>query len=316
MTTTGDVVATLIAAPTTAAAPAARIGRGICVSIDWTVPAAVVNFAGANVVMPMVGTPPIPNQDCLVIMAAGQPVCLGRPAGPSLGVVSAQPSGGRIAILGDDNVTYQAAYDPNITTWTTGQRVLLAWAGGAGGGPVVTLKLSADPAPPPDPVAPAPAPPPVVVKPAVPKARDLYFDAAWSGTQNGSGNTGNGNFWTNQVYAGSTTLGAWGYGSAVANTIPDGATINQVEIFLSAQQALYSGPNLGTHTLPSRSGVLTVSNAVNVALGSGWRGLPTSFGNALKTGAARGIATAHGGYSIFAPAGQNQSGRLHIRATW
>ncbi|AYG02363.1 hypothetical protein [Gryllotalpicola protaetiae] len=303
MTTTGQVVAGM------GDAPGSRVGRGTCQSVNWAAGAAVVNFAGKNVAMPMVGTAPVPGQECMVGLWAGHPVCLGPLAHPSLGVVAGAPSNGRIPITGDDGVTYLAAYDPNVASWTAGQRVALMWAGGAGGGPVVAVKLSADPAPPPV----DPGPPDIGGGAAT---RDLFFDAAWSGSQNGSGNTGNGNFWTDLVYAGSSTLGGYGYGTAIGDTIPDGASIQQVEIFLDARQALYSGPNIGLHTLINRQGVLTVDQAVTVALGSGWRGLPAGFGDQLKTGARRGIGFAHGGYSIFNPAGVNQSGRLHVRATW
>ena len=284
---------------------------GTCVSVDWANQVALVNVNGQVIPVAMLaGMVPVPQRKCWVGTLNGARICLGAAAGPSLGKVSGAPASGKLPVLGDDGATYLCAYDPNVTSWSTGQRVLLVWAGGPGGGPVVTTKLSADPSAP-DPNQPDPP----VVGGGV-RVHDLWFDPQWSGTQNGS-EVGNGNFWTSQVYCGSTTLGAWGYGTSVADTIPDGAAINYVGVVLSqASGAGLSNPTIGVHSLTGRAGALTVSSAVAVAGGSGERQLPNSFGDALKTGSARGIGTHHGGYWIFNPAGVGGSGRLHIQATW
>lgn len=289
---------------------ATDLALGTCVSVDW--PYAQVNVNGQVIPLPMVGNlAPVPQQQCWVATLAGKRICLGPAATPSLGTVSDAPTTGTLPVLGDDGVTYQAAYDPNVTTWSTGQRVLMQWAGGPGGGPVVVLNLSANPSTP-DPTKPDP---PVVGGGTT--SHDLWFDPLWSGTQNGSGSSGSGSFWTDQVYSGATTLGAWGYGSSVANTIPDGATITYTGLLVSQQGGTGgNAPTFGLHSLSSRSGTLTVSSAVTSSGGSGEKELPVSFGNALKTGSALGIATDHGGYWIYAPAGVNGSGRLHIKATW
>lgn len=283
---------------------------GTCVSVAW--PYAQVNVNGQVVPVLMIGNlAPVPQQQCWVASLEGARICLGPAATPSLGTVSDAPSAGTLPVIGDDGVEYAAAYDPNVTSWSTGQRVLLQWAGGPGGGPVVVLKLSANPSAP-DPTKPAP---PVVG--GTTKSHDLWFDPVWSGTQNGAGSTGGGSFWTDQVYCGATTLGAWGYGSSVANTIPDDASVGYVGILVSQQSGSGgNAPTFGLHSLASRSGTLSVSSAVTSSGGSGEKQLPTSFGDALKTGSARGIATDHGGYWIYAPAGVNGSGRLHIKATW
>ena len=284
---------------------------GTCVSIDWGNRVANVNVNGQVIPVAVIAElAPVPQQKCWVGTLAGGRICFGSIGGPSLATVTGAPAGGKLPILGDDQVAYQAAYDPNITSWSTGQRVLLQWAGGAGGGPVVVLKLSANPSAP-DPNQPAP---PVIGGGAT--LHDLWFDPQWSGTQNGSGDTGNGNFWTDQVYCGNTTLGGWGYGTSVADTIPDNAAISYVGIVVAQQTGGGNAPSFGLHTLTGRGGALTVTSAVGSSGGSGEKQLPASFGDALKTGAARGIGTHHGGYWIYAPAGVNGSGRLHIQATW
>lgn len=284
---------------------------GTCVSISWAGKTARVNWNGQETDMPMLrGSAPVPQFECWVGEFAGKPVCLGPAAGPSLATVSGAPASGKLPITGDDGVAYQAAYDPNVTAWSTGQRVYVSWAGGDGGGPVVVLKLSDDPSVP-DPTVP---PPPVVG--GGPVLHDLWFDAQWSGTQNGT-SSGGGSFWTDRVYCGSTTLGAWGFGTSVGDTIPDTASINYVGIVVSQSDGSGgTAPTFGLHSLPSRSGVLSVSGAVTVSGGSGEKQLPNTFGDYLKLGQANGIGTHHGGYWIYDPAGVNGSGRLHIQATW
>lgn len=249
-----------------------------------------------------------------------------------------------------------AAGQPGATQLTAGICLALDWATGyvsvdiAGlevdmplvgqaptvGDPVIVAKLSGVPvclgAPPPEPPPPPtppvtppeppapkpPAPKPPAVKPPAPVTRDLYFNPSWSGSQNSPFGSlaGRGDWFTNNVWCSNTVLGAWGYGGAVASSIPDNATILGVWIYLAATQSYGNKPSLGLHSLPSRARALGVSNRTEIALGSGWQALPTLFGDRLKTGAARGIATAHGGYSIYQAAGTAQSGRLRIKARW
>lgn len=285
--------------------------QGVCLARTAASSTVTVGVAGTNYSMPALGVLPNVGDTVFVAFLQGTPVCLGglAPAPtPAVGTVAAVPSGSTITVTGSDGVTYLCSYDPNVTTWSVGQLVLLDWTSK---GPAVILKLSKDPTP--TPTGGGGVAPPVV-KPTGATTRDFYFMPAWSGTQNGSGDAGAGAFWTNQVYCGTTTLAGWGYDTSPAS-LPDSAIVNGCWIYVDAVQSSGSSPTFGTHTLGSRAGVLAVSGSAAASLGSGWKQLPVSYAAALIRGTARGIATHHGGYSIYSPAGTNNSGRLRINAT-
>lgn len=299
MVRTSDVVRTQQAALRQSAS---QLAKGTCISVDWSAGTATVNIGGANPEMPMVGAPPIPQQPCWVAFLGGVPVCLGAVTRPPLGTVAGDASGGKLPVTADDGVTYQLSYDPNVASWTAGQRVLINWDGGG----TVVVNLSADPhADDPN------ASPPPVAKPSGPKARDVSFAPSWSGTQTG----GSANFWTSEVYCGNTTLGAYG-GYSVASSIPDTAKITRVLFYLSPMNEYGDPAHLALHSLASRSGVIAPSGSLAVAAGARWVDLPTSWGDQLKTGATRGIATNHGGYHVYNPAGSGSAGKLRILGTW
>lgn len=274
--------------------------QGTCVSIDWPTGMAVVNIPGSTVSIPMAGTAPIPNALCWVGFMGNQPICLGAVARPPLATVAGPAVAGIVSVTGDDGVIYQVAYDTLLTP-ASADRVLIDWTSG---GTILCIP-SADPN----------TGLPVNTPGEIPSggSQTRTFNPIDSGTQNGSGD-GSGGFWTSQVYCGSTTVGGYFYGGQIAGSIPDDAVIDSVVLHLNAERATGDAPTIGLHTLTTKAGNLVVTSAVTVALGSGDRVLPNSFGDALKTGAAAGVGTHHGGYSIYSPAGVGNSGALTI--TW
>jgi hypothetical protein len=184
-------------------------------------------------------------------------------------------------------VPYNGALTP-----TAGQVLKLTWQGGGYAGSIMSTSPAAAIAPPPPPVA-------------------------------GGGSTGHtdtftainaGSFrdrwWTSQLYASDNNLGAWFYGSKIADTLPAAAVISSIQVFVSAQQITGSAPNFGVH--PHQS----ASTAISIA--PGWVGLPLIFGNALRAGGGSfGIGLDHGGYSILKSLTQDgQSGALRIVSTY
>jgi hypothetical protein len=130
-----------------------------------------------------------------------------------------------------------------------------------------------------------------------------------------SGSFQSGQWWRDDVWCSDGNIGAWFYGTAVADTIPDGAVIGSVALLVNETYNEYPGSlaTIGTHGLTSRSGTPAIAGAHGIAAGSGWRALPVAYGNALKTGAAFGLGTNHGGYHKFsARTADANSGRLRI----
>lgn len=295
-----------------AAAAGSKYQVGTAMSVDWSQSPALVTVnlpPGGEVEMPMVGDPPVLQRPCLVAFLGMKPVCVGTLARPVLGTVAGSPANGLLPVKADDGVTYQLAYNTNITSWVSNARVQIDWSAGG----TVLCAVSADPYTHDDT---RPVPPPVVPsKPHTGSTSRQTFQPTDSGTQNASAGSlsGKGNYWTQQVYCGDTTLGAYFYGGQLASTIPDNASITKVEVYLQAVRSSGANPTIGVHSLSSKSGNIVVDQATTVSLGTGWKTLPNAFGEALKTGARRGLATAHGGYSIYAPAG---SGSGQLRITW
>lgn len=294
---------------------AAKAGRGAakrqvgtCVSVDWANHLAVVALPpGGQTSMPFVGVAPVPQRQCLVgFFGPTGPVCLGAITPPVLGVVAGSPSNGLLPVRCDDGVTYQLAYDQRITSWASNARVQVNWDGGG----TVLFPLSADPYTHDDLIPDPPSAP----SSGKPTSKTITFQPTDSGTQNGSGASGSGAFWTPNVWCGVTTIGAYFYGAQIASSIPDTATITSAEVYISALQTGGSSPTIGLHSLASKAGNIVVDQAVTVPGGTGWKNL-LGAGlnvNALKTGARLGIATNHGGGPhVWAPAGQG-SGQIKI----
>jgi hypothetical protein len=273
---------------------ASSITQGTCLSVDWATGYAMVNVSGGEVRMPMVTTAPAPGDQVWVGYLGKQPILLGIVARAAVGTITAAPSSGKVEVTGDDAQKYLLPYNAD-TTLTLNQRVAIDWDSRS-----VAFRLSSD-TPPPD----------EIVTPGIvnPGPQERTFTPTNSGTWNGS------RYYTSQVNCSDSQQGIYVYGRQIAETIPDNALIDYVGLDLSVVFDRYpsSLATFGLHTREALDGAPGVSGGAPVSAGSGRKDLPTSFGEALKTGAALGVGTNHGGYHGFAPAGQNNSGALTIR---
>lgn len=130
-----------------------------------------------------------------------------------------------------------------------------------------------------------------------------------------SGSYQSGSWWTSDVWCSDTNIGAWFYGSTIADTIPDAATITSVQVYVNEFYNAFptSLATVGLHALATKAGAPTVTSEVTVSAGSGWKTLPAAFGDALKTGVSRGVGTDHGGYHKWrSRAADADSGLLRI----
>ena len=95
--------------------------------------------------------------------------------------------------------------------------------------------------------------------------------------------------------------GAWFYGATIANTIPDSATVTRVQVYVNEfyNEFPTSLALIGLHELETKSGAPTISDSVTISAGTGWKDLPTSFGDALKTGTKKGVGTGSSGSSGY-----------------
>lgn len=227
-----------------------------------------------------------------------------------VGPVAPMSPYGRVTATGSPNLTVQLPDStkvqvPRVLTYGTpavNDDVLIDWSAGG----IIVGKVSGVPV--------SDYLPPVAQGPSGQFMVD--FRATDSGSQPGSGASGSGTWSTDQVYASDNMLGAWTYGSAIADSIPDNARITSCEIFM--QQVGGAGgyaPLIGVHSLPSKSGVLTVGDPVAIPGGTGWKPLPLAVADVLKTGAAFGLGFRHGGYWIFSARSADPSSGL-LRIGW
>lgn len=149
--------------------------------------------------------------------------------------------------------------------------------------------------------------------PLAPVGAPKSFAVDFRATDSGSYDHSYGSWFQNDVWASVHANGVWFYGSTIADTIPDGATITAVRMYAPEFYTVGGPTAIGTHTLTSKSAPPTVSSAVTVT-GGGWLTLPTSFGDVLKTGTAWGVGTITGDYfhKFRGRAYDAQSGMLHI----
>jgi hypothetical protein len=180
---------------------------------------------------------------------------------------------------GSRQLPFLASYTPR----TIGDIVEIDWADSG----MVQGKVSAVPA---ASYAPVTAPPGA-------------FTADFRATDSGTFYVPGGAYNTTDIWCTSTgnNRGAWFYGTTIADTIPDGATISRVQIYINEFYNQFPGSFalIGLHPLTTKSGSPTVTSAIAISAGSGWKDLPTAFGNALKTGASYGIGTGSSGSSGY-----------------
>lgn len=123
--------------------------------------------------------------------------------------------------------------------------------------------------------------------------------------------------WTKaDVWASDSLVGAWFYGTGIADSIPDTAAIVAAAIYLPATRTGGASPNLQLHTSPAKpSGSVAFVGATYQPPGrTGWQPIPLAFIDYLKANGG-GIGLNHGGYNIYASRGQDSlTGALDI--TW
>jgi len=185
-----------------------------------------------------------------------------------------------------------------------GAAVRIIW--GNGGGIVFTATPATG--------IPTPPPPP----PVTTKRHTDTFNAIGAGTWNTGGGDSATSYFNSEVWASNTTIGFWFYGTKVPDTIPAGAKIERVQLYIAARQIFGGAPVFTTHNRAGAPGIsLSGGSAIGVS-NYQWIDLPVSFGNALRRGGgAYGIGTRHGGYNIFKSlAADGQSGALRITSVY
>lgn len=210
---------------------------------------------------------------------------------------------GTVVSVASSLVTLTTDMGPVVATYplgatlTAGQQVKLFWSNG----PHVISVMSTTPV--------APTPPPAPGGGGGPHQQT--FTAIDSGSY--------GSRWfTGQVYASASNLGAFFFGTKIPDTIPAAATITGVEMYISPVQISGSAPNVAVHAHAGKpGGAPSLSTVAAVGIGAGWVGLPISVGNALKAGGgALGVGFNHGGFSIMRDLGADGlSGALRISWT-
>lgn len=225
-----------------------------------------------------------------------------------MGPAAIKPESGTVQSVGGGFVTLQTSigttvtcpYDGGISTPSAGQTMKLFWHGGA-------FAMLESTSPPPA------APPPAPVASATNHDQTFYAHDA--------GSYGSGRWWTPQVWASDSNVGAWFYGTQIADTIPATAAVSSIQVFVpGVTQISGSAPNFGVHAYTTKpGGAPTISSPTPVAIAPGWVNLPVAtFANFLKNGGgAYGIGVAHGGYNIFPDlAHDGASGAIRIISTY
>lgn len=133
------------------------------------------------------------------------------------------------------------------------------------------------------------------VAPAVPTA-SRRTTSDFRATDSGTFYNPTGRWNQNDVWATGTgnNTGAWFYGNTIADTIPDNATIHRVQMYLPEFSNSYPGTptQLALHSDGAKGiGAPSLGGTTPVGAGRGWKDVPASWGDDLKTGARRGVGT-------------------------
>jgi hypothetical protein len=244
--------------------------EGVVLSIDWGSNLVEVNLNGITMRMPWSGPAPWPADRVRVVMAGQKRFCQLIQGAP-MGTVSTTASGYATA-TGDDGVVYKYRYLGSAPA--NGARVRLDHAGR-----VAIGTYSGEPAG--STFIPAPQPPP-------PSGDRAWFSPAWSG------NWWFGSFASELVESSYNRVAAYGYGTSIADSIPDGATIGRAEwhLALNWDNVPQNNATAGIHGHNARPGNLPESDltgSISVPTGSRAIDIRGAIADALKTGAALGI---------------------------
>lgn len=291
MTDEADVTLALLNGKSTV-----RVFAGTFVSA--TAAALTVDIPGGGRIVAAVGAGYLPevNEPVWVWFIDGKPYVMGpTTVKPGKGTVISASGG--FATLSTSIGNVVVPYDSRLSP-TAGQVMKLTWQEGGFGIAV----YSAVPAAPVAPVAPS-------------TGATQHVDTFTAGD---AGSYQSGRWWTPEVWASDNNLGAWFYGSKIADTIPAGAVVTRVELYISAKQIQGYAPNIGMHALGSKVGAPSFTGTQAIAVAPGWVDLPASWGNSLKSGGGQlGVGVNHGGYNIFRSLAQDgSSGALRITSTY
>jgi len=255
---------------------------------------AIVDVGQARITIPSIGPAlPFPGEEVRLLRAGTIVICLGPVSrrSPIGKVVSSTATFCNVEYPPGSGVTQQMGY-PKGSNPAPGDAVLIDWLSGG----VVATVLTAAPTP--------PAPPPP--HPAPPAAQQtMVFTATGSGTYDPqTGSWARTEVWSEQQ-------GAWFYGTKIADTIPDTATIRRVEIYTP----LLTGGGTATiachtSTIKPTTAVAAVGASTTVTVG-GWVRLPTGIGVFLQTNTG-GIAISGGTAHLRGVDTDGQSGALKI----
>lgn len=240
---------------------------GYCETIDWATGLVKVRIGGAAQLMGWVGEPPWPGNKLRVTYAGRKPYC--EVVYPAVQGTVQSVTANIATVRGDDEETSVYPISVSVGTLSTGDRVRLDHAG--------RLVVHVYPAEPDEVILTPPPPPPV------PTGGAQTFRPV------DSGNYRSGVYQGPLVEISVTRSGHYWYGTQIADTIPDSATIRRAEIFLSETWDNVPGTasHMGTHTQAYRGGEPGLSGSIDV-FGSG--AIPLGgFADALKTGGAMGI---------------------------
>lgn len=263
---------------------------GVYVSTDGV--RATVDVGGGRIPADFCGYQPEVGEGVWVLFVDGTVTLLGpSQLKPGRGTVKTVPANNKVKVTttaGEFNLPYSAGLSLSV-----GQKVKL---GGWNDGGFVYSVMSTSP--------------PANLPPEGPAPDGADHVVVFTAVDAGSYDT---RWWTGQVWASDHNLGIWVFGTKIADTVPDTASILGIDIYISAAQLQGDPPNLAVHAhtvKPAGAPVLGAPAAVRVA--PGWNALPTTFGDYLKA-TAGGIGCAHGGYNIFnSLAADAQSGALRI----
>ncbi len=271
----GDEIARVLGAIPTAGL---IVGTFVSLNPDGTVQ---IDFGAGPVPCLSAGSSqPLPGTSVRCVQFDGGVVMLG-PAAPQSTFGTVTATGALALTVTVGGVSLQLPFMVSYTPRAINDVVLIDWDSGG----VVLGKLSAVPGA------------SYVYVPTTPPIQ--AYTADFRADDSGSFESGSWN--KNDVYCSSSNIGAWFYGSTIAGTIPDGAVINRVQLYVPEyyNQFPSSLATIGLHTLPTKAGTPSISSAGTISQGTGWKDLPVGFGDALKTGAALGVGTNHGGYHKF-----------------
>ncbi|GAA4175735.1 hypothetical protein [Gryllotalpicola koreensis] len=240
-----------------------------------------------------------------------------------VGPASIYPTSGVVASVQTNTVTLSVTGAPvpwadpsgtltcafvSATTPSVGQTMLILWSGG----PTAFGYSGTAPSAPSGPSAP-PAPAP-----------STHVDT-FTAVSAGSYSQTYGDWFNSEVWASSTCLGCWFYGTKIADTIPSSAAngSSKVELYLSVKQKQGSNPNLAIHNYTSRpGGAPSLTTVETFGITSGWFTVETGnshgiFSSLKAGGNQRGLGMQHGGYNIFnSPTVDGLSGAIRITSTY